>query len=92
MSRYVEGVSRGQEIQEHFAGDSGGGLMIRDEDFRWSIIGLVSTGECHDHYHKWSCYLFLSGPAECGLTPVIYHNVITSLGWIQRTIQRAGGG
>ena len=28
--------------------------MIRDEEFRWSIIGLVSTGECHDHYHKLS--------------------------------------
>jgi len=54
-------------------GDSGGGLMIRDEYSRWTLIGIVSTG-----------------PAECGLTPVIYHNVLSSLGWIKRTLREAG--
>jgi len=53
-------------------GDSGGGLMLRDETFRWIIIGIVSTG-----------------PAECGLTPVIYHNVIFSIDWIKNTINQA---
>merc|ERR1719471_953538 len=46
-------------------GDSGGALMIRDEMFRWIIVGIVSTG-----------------PAECGVTPVIYHNVVHSINWI----------
>jgi len=55
--------------QSSCPGDSGGGLMIRGEDYRWSIIGIVSTG-----------------PSECGLTPVIYHNVISSVGWIQSTM------
>jgi len=51
-------------------GDSGGALMIRDEQLRWTIVGIVSTG-----------------PAECGVTPVIYHNVITSIPWILQTLQ-----
>lgn len=58
--------------QSSCPGDSGGGLMIRDENYRWSLIGIVSTG-----------------PAECGLTPVIYHNVPSSLGWIKRTMVEA---
>lgn len=61
--------------QSSCPGDSGGGLMVRDEDYRWSIIGIVSTG-----------------PSECGLTPVIYHNVLSSIGWVQSTMQQAGGG
>ena len=44
--------------------------MIRDEQLRWTIVGIVSTG-----------------PAECGVTPVIYHNVITSIPWILQTLQ-----
>ena len=31
--------------QSSCPGDSGGGLMIRGEDYRWSIIGIVSTGQ-----------------------------------------------
>ena len=27
-----------------------------------------------------------TGPAQCGLTPVIYHNVISSISWIRNTI------
>lgn len=54
-------------------GDSGGGLMVRDEDKIWSLIGIVSTG-----------------PAECGLTPVIYHKVQSSLNWILDILQLSG--
>ena len=50
-------------------GDSGGALMIRTTDYKWILIGIVSTG-----------------PAECGLTPVIYHSVIHSIGWIQKVV------
>ena len=50
-------------------GDSGGPLMIRSEDLRWRIVGIVSTG-----------------PAQCGLTPVIYHNVLSSIDWVRQTI------
>ena len=27
-----------------------------------------------------------TGPAQCGLTPVIYHNVLSSIHWIRDTI------
>ena len=50
-------------------GDSGGPLMIRTQDLKWRIIGIVSTG-----------------PAQCGVTPVIYHNVLSSIQWIRDTI------
>ena len=26
--------------------------MVRDEDYRWSIIGIVSTGKCEDYVKK----------------------------------------
>ena len=28
-----------------------------------------------------------TGPAQCGVTPVIYHNVISSIDWIRETIE-----
>ena len=44
-----------------------------------------------DEYSRWTLIGIVStGPAECGLTPVIYHNVLSSLGWIKRTIREAG--
>lgn len=54
-------------------GDSGGGLMTRDDRGRWYLIGIVSTG-----------------PAECGLTPVIYHNVSATLPWIRHITSDLG--
>ena len=41
--------------QSSCPGDSGGGLMIRNEDYSWYIIGIVSTGrdstvETYSHY------------------------------------------
>jgi len=54
-------------------GDSGGGLMVRDESGIWTLIGIVSTG-----------------PAECGLTPVIYHDVRSSLDWISEIVHLSG--
>ena len=66
--------------------------MVRDEDYRWSIIGIVSTGKCQDYVKKTVGNVCLSGPSECGLTPVIYHNVLSSIGWVQSTMQQAGGG
>ena len=47
--------------------------MVRDEEYRWSIIGIVSTGS-----------------VECGLTPVLYHNVRTSLEWIKQITHHSG--
>ena len=73
LSRYVQGVGRGQEVQQGFAGDSGGGLMVRDQEYRWSIIGIVSTGS-----------------VECGLTPVLYHDVSSSEDWIKQITQNEG--
>ena len=31
-----------------------------------------------------------SGPVECGLTPVLYHNINTSMDWIRSIIFNAG--
>ena len=47
--------------------------MVRDEEYRWSIIGIVSTGS-----------------VECGLTPVLYHNVSSSGDWISQITQNEG--
>ena len=73
LVQVCSGGGQGQEVQQGFAGDSGGGLMVRDQEYRWSIIGIVSTGS-----------------VECGLTPVLYHNVSSSADWIRQITQSAG--
>ena len=37
-------------------GDSGGGLMVRDETGIWTLIGIVSTGHQHLMVILWSFY------------------------------------
>jgi len=66
-------VCAGKSRSGHTAcpGDSGGGMMERDEEERWTLVGIVSTG-----------------PSECGLTPVMYHNVVHTLPWIRTIITR----
>lgn len=54
-------------------GDSGGGLLVRDGDHRWTIIGIVSTGS-----------------VRCGLTPVLYHDIQSSLSWVHMVTRIQG--
>ena len=44
-----------------------------------------------ENFHKRYLLLFIIlGPVECGLTPVLYHNVSTSLAWIKSLAFNAG--
>ena len=67
-------AGRSQSGRTACPGDSGGGLAVRN----------FTSG-------SWNILgIVSSGPVECGLTPVLYHNINTSLGWIRSVIFNAG--
>jgi len=52
-------------------GDSGGALQVRDDDGKWTIVGVVSNG-----------------PSICGLQPVVFHRVTSTMPWIKSIMEK----